>query len=246
MLALRQFSRSLAAVPRMPSPLAVAAMQARHASGKAKADADGEANLSVTASSVFDQVAQEAKKKQRDEERATERAAAGSGPYISKKSIVQTTGSIDYSPRKLNMLARQIKGLPITDALAQMQFAVKKPAPRLVGALKQALNAAKQAEFGDESKKGRGLVIAQAWVGKGIYKHGIRIHGRGRFGRLTSPSSHMKIELKESDVPLAPNRGNRFQGKGGFLPPKKERKHVKPILEEKPIYNKWKRLFYDA
>jgi large subunit ribosomal protein L22 len=168
------------------------------------------------------------------------------GNYISKDSLIHSTGKIKYSPQKLNMIARQIKGLPVGEAIAQMKFSVKKPAPKIMHTLKELIRQAKLKRFGNSEKSDRSLVIAQAWVGKDIYEHGIIFHGRGRFGRMTRPYSHMKIMVKHSEVPLAPNRGNRIDGKGGFLPPKKERRNVKLILPERPIINKSKRLFFDA
>lgn len=41
------------------------------------------------------------------------------------------TGEIPYSPRKLNMLARQIGGMPIDAAMLQLQFSKKKPSRQL-------------------------------------------------------------------------------------------------------------------
>ncbi|KAI9223889.1 ribosomal protein L22/L17 [Blastocladiella britannica] len=206
-----------------------------------------EAPLNTSASSIFDVATKQTA-------RPSTAAATGNAvvlkdqatPYISKASIIHSSGDMDYSPQKLNLLARQIKGLPVTQALAQMKFAVKKPAPVVARTLHQIMHKATQAEFGDASLPDRGLVVAQAWVGKGIYKHGIIIHGRGRFGRLTRPSAHIKIEVKVANVALAPNRGNRWQGKGGFLPPKRETRRVREVLPETPIYNKWKKLFFDA
>ncbi|KAI9176048.1 39S ribosomal protein L22, mitochondrial [Blastocladiella emersonii ATCC 22665] len=213
----------------------------------AKKPAVDNTEFDTSASSLFDQALKQAAEAKKIAESPAAVEARG-GVFISKDSYTHTTCDIDYSPQKLNMLARQIKGLPLGKAIAQMRFAVKKPAPKLVRTLNEIIHNTKQIGFGDESVPDRGLVIAQAWVGKGIYKHGINIHGRGRFGRLTSPSAHMKIVVKHANVPLAPNRGNAYQGKNAFVAPKqkKESNRVRMVLPEKPIYNKWKKLFFDA
>ncbi|ORZ32381.1 ribosomal protein L22/L17 [Catenaria anguillulae PL171] len=222
----------------------------RLAAAASSSKKDSEATISKSASPLFEDAIQENEDKTIDTGLPAGLDSLAALPanetYISNSSYTISTGDMQYSPQKLNMLARQIKGLPLKEAIDQMRFATRKPAPQIVRTLNHILHNTRQIKFGDPSLPDRGLVVAQAWVGKGIYSHGINIHGRGRFGRLTSPRSHMKIEVKVANVRLAPNRGNTYQGKRAFLPPKKEARNVKMILPEKPIYNKWKKLFYDA
>ncbi|KAI9142711.1 ribosomal protein L22/L17 [Paraphysoderma sedebokerense] len=218
--------------------------QIRHASSNATSSNSKEA---IGASSIFDIAVKEVQTK-----RITESLKTGK-----PREHLVNTGRIDYSPQKLNMLARQIKGLSVTSAIHQMQFSLKKPGPIIAKALKRGIKESLHIHNKSVSSSSStsivqplttsSLYIAQAWVGKEIYERGIRIMGRGRFGIMHKPGSHMKILLRESNEPLAPNRGNRWQGKGGLVPPKKERKKVwVPLVEDKPIYNKWKKFFYDA
>ncbi|KAL7753438.1 39S ribosomal protein L22, mitochondrial [Sorochytrium milnesiophthora] len=197
------------------------------------------------ASSLFDVATKEVQQITQREQRAVA-LKTDDGQLLKGREHVISTGKLFYSPQKLNMMARQIKGMPLMAAMNQMRFSLKKPAPKIATTLRRCLNETAQAQIGNPSKPGRGLVIAQAWVGKEVFKRGIKIMGRGRFGMMHSPRSHMKIMVRESDVPLAPNRGNRHQAKGGFVAPRPKPKKVPMVLQDKPIYNKWKRLFYDA
>ncbi|RUS14073.1 ribosomal protein L22/L17 [Jimgerdemannia flammicorona] len=91
------------------------------------------------------------------------------------------------------MLAQQIHGLPVQEAINQMQFSNKRVLTKILHNLAFARTNA-------EKQKGivpKNTVVAQAWVGKGKYIHHIKIHSHGRFGMVHHPTAHIKFILKE-------------------------------------------------
>ena len=76
-------------------------------------------------------------------------------------------------------------------------------------------------------------MVKEAWVGKGIYLHGIRYHGKGMFGQMTRPRAQMRILLTETPTQPDQGRATRRTIRGW-----KEKKHVwTSLMESKPIYN---------
>ena len=68
------------------------------------------------------------------------------------------------SPQKLNLLAQQIRGLPVERALAELQFSPKRPAKDVRKLLQSAIaNAENNHNLDIDS-----LVVAEAHVGKNL------------------------------------------------------------------------------
>ncbi|KAF9259511.1 ribosomal protein L22 [Marasmius fiardii PR-910] len=104
-----------------------------------------------------------------------------------------STANFKISPRKLNMLGRQISGKPIDEAILQMQFSEKRASNRILNMLATARDHA-VAYKGLEKPK---LVVSEAWVTKGKYMKRIEPRGRGHFGIRTHPSAKMNVVLRE-------------------------------------------------
>ncbi|KAJ9077480.1 39S ribosomal protein L22, mitochondrial, variant 3 [Entomophthora muscae] len=150
-----------------------------------------------------------------------------------------SSANFPVSLQKLTMLANQISGLDINQAILQMQFSQKKASKKIMHNLAFARkNAGLQLNF-DPAR----MYISQAWVGKGNYiKNRIDIKGRGRFGIKEHPYCHIKFIFKEKAL-----------NPPATIPGMKERKKIKgfhirrnvwmphrdnrPIYTPKPYYN---------
>lgn len=148
------------------------------------------------------------------------------------------------------MLARQIAGLHIDEAIKQMEFSKKKAAKRILSNLVLARRNA-------ELQKGmKNLVIGmlisysggeqhliliyltlsidQAWVGKGQYRKTVKYHAQGRIGIRDIPRAHIKFIFKEAaPVEQTADKSSRRNIRGW----KETKKVWTPLVEDKPIYN---------
>ncbi|KAJ9115775.1 hypothetical protein QFC24_006883 [Naganishia onofrii] len=103
-----------------------------------------------------------------------------------------STARFKISPRKLNMLGRQIAGQPVNEAILQMEFSEKRASERIKSTLVLARNHA--VDKGMDDKK---LVVSEAWVSKGINIKRIDIKGRARHGIKEHQQARMHVLLKE-------------------------------------------------
>ena len=99
-------------------------------------------------------------------------------------------------PQKLNLLAQQIRGMPVERALAQLQFSPKRPAQDVRKLLQSAIANAENNHGLDIDS----LVIAEAHVGKNLVMKRIRARARGRAARIQKPFSQMTIILRDTSV----------------------------------------------
>ncbi|KAI8376802.1 ribosomal protein L22/L17 [Blakeslea trispora] len=167
----------------------------------------------IGASSLFDSVQEEAQ-----ESLATDEPT--------EKQFSFSSANFKTSPRKLNMLARQIRNLPVDEAIRQMEFSDKRSAKKILHNLAFAKkNAADQKGMKD-------MVVSQAWVGKGKYIRRINFHGRGQFGLMHKKEAHIKFILKE-----APAKNTDKTDRRNIRGWKENKKTWTPLDETKPIYN---------
>jgi large subunit ribosomal protein L22 len=98
------------------------------------------------------------------------------------------------SPQKLNLLAQQIRGLPVQKAIDEMQFSRKRAAADVRKLLKSAVaNAENNHDLDIDS-----LVVAEAHVGKNLVMKRIRARARGRAARVMKPFSQLTIVLRDT------------------------------------------------
>ena len=99
-----------------------------------------------------------------------------------------------HSPQKLNLLAQQIRGLPVQKAIDEMQFSRKRAAADVRKLLKSAVaNAENNHDLDIDS-----LVVAEAHVGKNLVMKRIRARARGRAARIMKPFSQLTVVLRDS------------------------------------------------
>ncbi len=101
--------------------------------------------------------------------------------------------TIRVSPRKLNLVAQSIRGLPAERALAELSFSRK----RIAGAVKSVLESAiANAENNHQLDVDR-LVVAEASVGKAFIMKRFHARARGRGARIEKPFSNLTVVVRE-------------------------------------------------
>ncbi|MBL8552088.1 MAG: 50S ribosomal protein L22 [Hyphomonadaceae bacterium] len=121
---------------------------------------------------------------------ATEDAGAAVAAKREARSILR---NIRISPRKLNLVAQSIRGLHVEDALAELQFSRKRIAHDVYKCLWSAqANAEENHQLDIDS-----LVVAQAFVGKGLVMKRMSARARGRGARIEKPFSQLTIIVRE-------------------------------------------------
>ncbi|KAI9359459.1 ribosomal protein L22/L17, partial [Pilaira anomala] len=177
--------------------------------------AEEPARPQIGASSLFENVQVEAEEKLAEKDHK-----------IVEKEYQFSSANFKTSPRKLNMLARQIRNLPVEEAIRQMEFSDKRSAKKILHNLAFARkNAADQ-------KGMENMVVSQAWVGKGRYNRRVRFHGRGQFGVMHHKEAHIKFLFKEATEKSTEKTDRR--NIRGWTDPSKTWTSLK---ENKPIYN---------
>ncbi|KAI9103243.1 ribosomal protein L22/L17 [Phlyctochytrium arcticum] len=153
----------------------------------------------ATASSLFESAKQDAQKRAIGPSPPGDSATPTnlSAPKTLKPIPTFSTAKLRVSHRKLNHLSRLISGMSLEEAHVQMKMSKKRPADRVRALLNRAKAALEHNYCRDPTK----YVIEQAWVGKGTYLKRMKIHGRGRFGIMHRPASHLKIILAERPRP---------------------------------------------
>ncbi len=102
---------------------------------------------------------------------------------------------ISTSPHKLNLVARLIRGMPVSEALRQLA-GTRKFHREHVGATVAAAVTNGRA-FGMRLDR---LVVERAFVGKGKYLKKVRPwHGKGRYGIEEKKYAHLTVILRELD-----------------------------------------------
>ncbi|KAG0295279.1 hypothetical protein BGZ98_001443 [Dissophora globulifera] len=154
------------------------------------------------------------------------------GGKATAKEYQFSTANFKASSKKLRLLANQIKGLDIQNAINQMEFSPKRPSKRIMNTLAFArTNATTQEKYSMDASK---LYVDRAWVGKGDYHRRIKTHARGKFGVMHHPTAHLKFTLKERQPEVKEaGRATRRNIRGW----KQTKKVWTPLIEDKPVYN---------
>lgn len=133
--------------------------------------------------------------------------------HLSKSRMMKT------SVKKLGMLARQIQGKPVDDAILQMRFSKKKVAQDVkkhleysvaeavvrrgmgLGKAEDRVGEPVEIELKDGKRKyisdRTALYVDQAWVGRGKYGKDLDYRARGRINVMRLPHTSISVLLKE-------------------------------------------------
>ena len=101
--------------------------------------------------------------------------------------------NLRISPQKLNLVAATIRGKKVASALADLSFSQKRIAREVKKGLESAIANAENNHDLDVD----GLVVAEAFVGKGLVMKRWRPRARGRMGRIMKPFSQLTIVVRE-------------------------------------------------
>jgi large subunit ribosomal protein L22 len=104
--------------------------------------------------------------------------------------------NIRVSPQKLNLVAALIRGKKVAAALADLQFSRK----RIAGDVKKCLESAIANAENNHDLDVDDLVVAHAYVGKGLVMKRFHARARGRAGRIQKPFSHLTIVVREVEA----------------------------------------------
>ncbi|OAD70099.1 hypothetical protein PHYBLDRAFT_71537 [Phycomyces blakesleeanus NRRL 1555(-)] len=170
----------------------------------------------IGASSLFENVQVE-----------TNETLTKSGEKPVDKQYTWSSANFRTSPRKLNMLARQIRNLPVEEAIKQMEFSSKRSAKKILH------NLAFARKNAQEQKGMENMVVSQAWVGKGRFIQRVNPHGRGQFGVMHRKEAHISFLFKEAETPQEAAKANKRSIRGW----KDTEKVWTPLVGTKPIYN---------
>jgi len=97
------------------------------------------------------------------------------------------------SPRKLNLVAQSIRGLPVQRALNELEFSPK----RIAGDVRKALYSAISNAENNHNLDIDSLVVAEAFVGKNFVMKRFAARARGRGVRVEKFFSEITIVVRE-------------------------------------------------
>jgi len=104
------------------------------------------------------------------------------------------------SPRKLNLVAASIRGLPVSTALAQLSFSRRRIAKDVRKTLQAAIANAENNHALDVDR----LVVSEAHVGKSMVMRRFHARGRGRAASVEKFFSHLTIVVDETRAEAKP------------------------------------------
>src|ERR1700723_4750333 len=108
-----------------------------------------------------------------------------------------TTRMLRVSPQKLTLVAQLIRGKKVATALADLEFSRKRISVEVKKTLESAIANAENNHNLDVDD----LVVAEAFVGKGLVLKRFSPRARGRAGRIEKPFSNLTIVVREVEAP---------------------------------------------
>jgi large subunit ribosomal protein L22 len=101
--------------------------------------------------------------------------------------------NLRVSPRKLNLVAEMIRGLPASEARAALTFSKR----RIAQAVKKALDSAIANAENNHGLDVDRLTVREATVGRSVVMKRFHARGRGRAARVEKWFSHLTIVVRE-------------------------------------------------
>ena len=105
--------------------------------------------------------------------------------------VSATAKRLRMAPRKLRLVADQVRGKPVEDALNILGFSTGKGAPLMRKVLNSAIANAENNEGADIDE----LVVSEVKVDEGITIKRIRPRARGRADRIFKRTSHITVTV---------------------------------------------------
>jgi large subunit ribosomal protein L22 len=114
-------------------------------------------------------------------------------PSLGDGAARAVTRLLRVSPRKLNEVASGIRGKKVDTALADLTFSRRRIAQDVKKTLESAIANAENNHDLDINA----LVVAEAYVGKGMVMKRWTPRARGRVGRIKKPFSQITVVVKQ-------------------------------------------------
>ncbi|GAB2283629.1 hypothetical protein Dimus_018134 [Dionaea muscipula] len=119
---------------------------------------------------------------------------AQSQAVIAKPDKVQAVlKCIKQSPKKVNLVAALVRGMRVEDALIQMQLTVKRAAKTVY----QVIHSARANATHNHGLDPDRLLIAEAYVGKGLFQKRLSYHAKHRHGIREKPECRLTVVVRE-------------------------------------------------
>ncbi|MFA9475565.1 MAG: 50S ribosomal protein L22 [Filomicrobium sp.] len=116
--------------------------------------------------------------------------------------------SLRVSPQKLDLVASLIRGKPVEQALADLEFSRK----RISGDVRKCLMSAVANAENNHQLSIDQLVVAEAYVGKNLVMKRFHARGRGRSSMVMKPFSQITVVVREVDEDELVNVRKRANG----------------------------------
>ncbi|MEM6387927.1 MAG: 50S ribosomal protein L22 [Paracoccaceae bacterium] len=112
---------------------------------------------------------------------------------VADNEAMAKTRLLRTSPQKLNLLASMIRGKKVEKALSDLTFSKRRISADVKKCLQSAIANAENNHNLDVDE----LIVAEAWVGKGLVMKRGRPRARGRFGRIHKPFAEITIKVRQ-------------------------------------------------
>ncbi|XP_031126214.1 uncharacterized protein LOC116028594 [Ipomoea triloba] len=160
------------------------------------------------------------------------------GGTISKPSTVQAVlKGIKQSPKKVNLVAALVRGMRVEDALLQLQVTVKRAAKTVYQVIHSARANATH-NYGLDPDR---LLVAEAFVGKGLYLKRVSYHAKGRSGVMERPRCRLTVVVREitpeEEAEIAKLRVSNFRK----LTKREKRLVPHKLIETTPVWDRKRR-----
>ena len=111
-------------------------------------------------------------------------------------TVIEATATakrLRISPRKLRLVADQVRGQPVDKAIEMLNFSNKKGAPLVRKVLDSAIANAEHNQGADIDE----LVVSAIYVDQSITMKRIRPRARGRADRILKRTSHVTVTVTD-------------------------------------------------
>ncbi len=112
---------------------------------------------------------------------------------VAENEAMAKTRMLRTSPQKLNLVAAMIRGKKVEKALSDLTFSKRRISADVKKCLQSAIANAENNHNLDVDE----LIVAEAWVGKGLVMKRGRPRARGRFGRIHKPFAEITIKVRQ-------------------------------------------------
>lgn len=166
---------------------------------------------------------------------AIESGKAEDQKVVSKPSKVQAVlKGIKQSPKKVNLVAELVRGMRVEDALLQLQVTIKRAAKTVY----QVIHSARANATHNHGLDADRLLVAEAYVGKGLYKKRINYHAKGKCGIKVRPECRLTVVVREitaeEEAKIAKLKVHNFRK----LSKKEKRLVPHKLIETTPVWGR--------